>query len=63
MIKNISLFDCPFCHESIDNILIKKGKKVIKKENKNGYYCSHCNIRIPESLINEIMKNYEEKYD
>jgi len=59
----ISLFDCPFCYEPVDNVLFKKGKKIIKKESKNGYYCPNCGIRIPESLINEIMKNYEEKYD
>lgn len=59
----ISLFDCPFCYEPVNNVLIKKGKKIIKRENKDGYFCQNCGIRIPESLINETMKSYEEKYD
>ena len=63
MSSTISLFDCPFCHTPVDGILIKKGKRIIKKNNKDGYYCNKCGIRIPESLINEVMKNYEEKYD
>ena len=62
---NVKFFilECPFCFEIIDDILYIKNSKVIKVEKPEGYFCPYCNIRIPETLINDTMKNYEEKFD